>query len=387
MSLLDPRTVILMTSLLGGVMGLVLALLSRAMPQPVPGLRQWTQATGIAFVTALLFGLRGLIPQVLTIVLGNVLLLAAFFMYLAGTHRYFAIKMRWRLWLALSCCSLVLLTWYTYVEDSYRGRLIAVAGLISLIMGYHAWVLVREARVRHPVLSFGQRFTVFWLIALALIHALRWLHAVFFTQGNMHLLNPDLIQSVYAAFYTLEMLMLTVGLSLMASEHLRDQFKYHATHDSLTGVLNRRVVFEALDRELSRSARYQRPFSLLMMDLDHFKEVNDQHGHQMGDRALQHFAQSVQTTLRPNDVLGRFGGEEFIVILPETDALSAQVIAQRIREAVSQTGDSGLPGITVSIGATQWTCDHDDSADKLVARADHALYTAKAEGRNRVVLG
>ena len=122
--------------------------------------------------------------------------------------------------------------------------------------------------------------------------------------------------------------------------------------------------------------------ALLYLDLDHFKKVNDEWGHQMGDAVLKAFVHRLESTLRPHDVLGRFGGQEFLVVLPRTDGEAARATAQRIL-AVAARPDGHLPVCTTSIGLTLWTpADH--SVDELIQRADRALYAAKANGRNRV---
>jgi diguanylate cyclase (GGDEF)-like protein len=118
-------------------------------------------------------------------------------------------------------------------------------------------------------------------------------------------------------------------------------------------VFNRRAVFDAMDREWSRCKRYGRPLTLLILDLDHFKAVNDRHGHLVGDRVLQQFARNASQVLRPHDTLGPYGGEEFLVVMPETDAEAAITAAERIRLA-AQIGDPGLPAHTVSIGVAQF---------------------------------
>lgn len=383
MTLLDPRTVIMMASLLGGMMGLVLFLLNRTAPRTVPGLREWSLATAMTFVTAMLFGLRDTIPAWISVTLANAMLVGSFLMYLWGTSKYFGLIMRWRLWLSLGAVSVSVVAWFIHVEPNFRARLIAMVGLLALIKGWHAVVLYLNAGKRPGGATFGEKFTAFWLAALALVFSLRWVHAVLLPQEGVNLLAPNLVQSFYTSSYTIGLLMLTVGLALMSFEYLRFEFEHQATHDMLTGVANRRAIFEVLESEFARSVRYQHTFSVLMLDLDKFKQVNDQYGHQVGDQVLQRFTQSVAASIRPHDILGRTGGEEFLVVLPETGAHSAAVIAQRILEMVSRADAAHLPASTVSIGLTEWR-PNDHSADAMLERADKALYTAKDNGRNQV---
>ena len=158
-----------------------------------------------------------------------------------------------------------------------------------------------------------------------------------------------------------------------------------ALTDSLTGLHNRRYFLELLQAECKRSARHGNPLSLLMIDLDHFKRINDEFGHPMGDKALKAFAQTLRQAVRAEDLSGRLGGEEFGVILPETGLDQALVLAERIRLATAALrlpGQASKARITVSIGAAQMI-RRTESAEYLLKRADEMLYLAKNKGRNR----
>lgn len=161
-----------------------------------------------------------------------------------------------------------------------------------------------------------------------------------------------------------------------------------ATIDELTGALTRRAWRDRLQREIERSARYRRPVSILMFDLDHFKRVNDVHGHAAGDTVLKAFARLVQDSIRASDQFGRVGGEEFALLMPETRLASAAIVAERIRSAFAarpiEIGIGVSVPVTVSIGAAELRGSGETCPD-LMARADVALYRAKATGRDRVV--
>jgi len=162
-----------------------------------------------------------------------------------------------------------------------------------------------------------------------------------------------------------------------------------ATTDGLTGALSRRAFFAAVEQEAERSSRYGGKMSLMMIDLDHFKKVNDRHGHAAGDRALKLAAQAIRTGLRDIDALGRMGGEEFAVLLPQTTLAGAVEVAERLRKAVAAIAIPVDPQpmtvqLTVSIGVAERPDDETDF-DRVLSRADAALYRAKEEGRNRVV--
>lgn len=155
-----------------------------------------------------------------------------------------------------------------------------------------------------------------------------------------------------------------------------------ASMDKLTETLNRRALDAQLLAEMERAKRYQRPLTLLLMDIDLFKRVNDEHGHLTGDKVLISVTQQITKNLRTSDIWGRWGGEEFLVICPETDLEQARNVAQKVRKAIEKT-DFSLPhNITISIGLSPLS--QDMSPESLVAQADKALYQAKHEGRNRV---
>lgn len=159
-----------------------------------------------------------------------------------------------------------------------------------------------------------------------------------------------------------------------------------ATTDTLTGLPNRRYFIERMEQELERFHRYHKPVAVLMLDLDHFKLVNDRYGHAQGDAVLCHFAELVKDTLRKIDLVGRLGGEEFAILLPDTDAEGASLYAERLRQRVEespcQSEQASIP-FTVSIGLTLFL-EQDEGCDPPLARADAALYSAKEKGRNRV---
>ncbi|HIJ54745.1 MAG TPA: diguanylate cyclase [Deltaproteobacteria bacterium] len=159
--------------------------------------------------------------------------------------------------------------------------------------------------------------------------------------------------------------------------------------DPLTGVYNRRAYDKRIKEELQRFIRYGRPFSIIILDVDHFKSVNDLYGHAVGDLCLKEIINRVQPMLRESDFLARFGGEEFVVLLPETEQKGAGEAAEKLRQCIEKTeflhrGDK--VAITISLGVTQVISD-DQTSESLFTRVDQALYRAKNEGRNRVAYG
>ena len=184
-----------------------------------------------------------------------------------------------------------------------------------------------------------------------------------------------------------EWLATQAGIAL-ENARLHERVQRQATTDELTGLVNRRRFLEALENELERSRLFETPLSLVLADLDDFKRVNDDHGHLAGDRALQTFGDLLRAHVRKVDVAGRLGGEEFAVLLPETDADSAALVADRMRRALSESSLEVSPGsrilLTASFGIAQLAPGQ--ASEQLLSRADAALYDAKSAGKNRVSL-
>jgi len=159
-----------------------------------------------------------------------------------------------------------------------------------------------------------------------------------------------------------------------------------AISDSLTGLFNRRHFESALEREFGRAARYGSSLSCLMIDIDHFKNVNDENGHRTGDMVLRETAQIVKQTARDVDTVARWGGEEFVILLPQTGRKNGELFASRLLKVISEHVFLGMPGkgITVSIGIASTPHPSIDTGEKLINASDQALYEAKRKGRNRV---
>ena len=234
---------------------------------------------------------------------------------------------------------------------------------------------------------------------------LRLLPALVYTLGDVtldlghHALDsvPYMVQLLMLVFvnaigWVVSRQMITSRQSIFAMHQeelaLRKEMQALAVTDPLTEAFNRRYLDMALEREFSRAQRHARPLSVLMFDIDHFKRVNDTYGHQVGDRALQAFAGMILRAKREEDLLARFGGEEFVLVAPETDEAAVMVLAERLRqqcEAIQLELDGGLTcRFTVSIGAASVSPDESCCAD-LLQRADSAMYRAKQGGRNRVI--
>lgn len=177
--------------------------------------------------------------------------------------------------------------------------------------------------------------------------------------------------------------------SKRALERANEQLAKLSMTDRLTGLLNRGTWENLVDAEYERYRRYGQATSLVMFDIDHFKPVNDNYGHLAGDEVIRHTAQTARNNIRQSDSAGRYGGEEFGIILPETDAENARIICERIRESIEKSTvetSAGNITYTISMGIAQLT-DEPENYMQWMQKADEALYSAKESGRNKVVVG
>jgi diguanylate cyclase (GGDEF)-like protein len=375
MGLFDPRTVVLLASVMAALMSLVLFSLRRNFPSSIHGLGTWAASPLVLCFATLMGGLRGGLPDLLSIGIPNVLLFVGVYLAYLGSQRFLgqptAIP-RWSVFIALTAIPAY---WFTVVEPDFRARLLILSLPLGLLFALHAGLLYR-----HAARSFASQLLTGVMVAGTLLQIVRFI-LIGLMPEDRNAFNPASPQPLFLAAYVLIVLLMSVGLVLLATERLRAEFETLAAHDSLTNAYTRRYINEACQQELERSRRHGHVMALLLMDLDHFKAINDTYGHQQGDQVLVDFVTRVQALLRRPDQLGRFGGEEFVLLLPETPLDEALAVAERIRAIATQSRET--LHCSVSIGVTTNRLDN-DTLDSLLARADKALYRAKENGRNRV---
>lgn len=375
MSLIDPRTVILLGGIMSGVMSLVLYAVKRSYPASVKGVGQWSAALALVFVGAALAATNGRLPDVISITMGRLLISCGLYLAYVGTQRFFDVTPRVVPWMTLITGVAAAQAWFTFAEPNFHVRLVLANMLAGYLFAVHAYLVLRQG-----LSTLARSLTCGVLAVMSLIQLMRLVTSFIWPVGNT-IFETTPHHQIYVTSFVFCVLLLSISLVLLATERLRSELEHMATHDSLTNALTRRHINEACEKELERCRRHGRSMALLVMDMDHFKTVNDTHGHQAGDRVLINFVAHVKALLRSPDLLGRFGGEEFMLMLPETSLDEAVLVADRIREACFK--DTELHACTVSIGVTTNRHD-DDTVDSLLARADAAMYRAKAHGRNRV---
>jgi len=348
------------------------------------GVREWTQGNGIAALALVLIAARDLAPDILSFEVANGLLIITLGLIYAGFRRHLS--------LAVPTLSLVLggvlalggFAYFHYVFDSAALRILSVSI-------YHAAVsfaiVAAIPRTSDPYLRYPFVFTRVAALALGAANTLRG--ALFALQSAEPATSIDIAtwNLVFLAFGTLAFPALTLGAVMMANAQVRREAAYAADHDQLTDAWTRRAFISFAEQEHARAERRYNPLSLLVIDADHVKRINDTHGHALGDRVLRDIAMHTQEVIRDIDYCGRLGGAEFGVLLPDATYEKAMEVATRLRTVLDRAlplGASTVPvAYTVSIGVA--TLALGETLAGLMARADVALHAAKAKGRNQVV--
>ena len=375
MALIDPRTVILLAGAMCGLMSLVLYSLKHNYPASIKGLGEWSSALLILFLAGIVIAGQRVLPDVIGGVMSNFLLWSGVYLAYVGSQRFFGVRPRIVPWMALITAALLVSLWFNVFSPNYTVRLVLFTAMMGIFFAVHAWLIWKQ----RPI-TFAKVLTMMVLAGMSAIQVIR-LATASIDPSNAGILDTSPLQVSYVASFAFATLLFSIGTVLMATDRLRTELEYMATHDSLTNALTRRHMDEASRIELERCRRHGRSMAVLMMDLDHFKAVNDTYGHQAGDKVLINLVIKVNALLRPSDQLGRHGGEEFMLLLPETSLEDAVQVAERIRAVCAEPAQG--PACTVSIGVASALNDQ-DTVDALLARADAAMYRAKKKGRNRV---
>lgn len=317
-------------------------------------------------------------PFFFTSTLGNLFLFLGIAVQFAGSAAFFKINLNYSKWTLIAC---FVLLWNYWVVTHWMG---SYALSIQPIVLFSATLFASHARLlwENRSVHFSTRFTcASYVLEVILLLA----RSVSLAQGEtFDLLSPTLMQIIYIVGYTTTMLMSTVGLILVAMESLHFDLEYVATHDTLTGALQRRSFIERASHELERHRRYNAKSSLIMFDIDHFKRINDTFGHLKGDAVIRDVASKTVCELRIVDSLGRYGGEEFVVLLPDTSINEAAQVAERIRARLT-SGTPNLPAYTASFGVAAANLSY-QSVDDWLAIADGLLYESKQNGRDQVTI-
>jgi diguanylate cyclase (GGDEF)-like protein len=378
---LDPRTLIVASLLTAGLMGAVsLGFATLRGSSRVIG--SWGKAL-VLFAAGLLgLSLRGMIPDWISIALANTAIVGALVLAIRGLRVFLGSAPRDLMGAALVGGLFAYLLVFSVAAPSNVARSLAIGTAVCVIAVRTALLL----RAKAPAQSrLSCRFTefVFWAVALATLAL--GVGAGF--ERTEDVMRPDTLNAATFLAYAAFTMVATLGVMWMEIETLQAELVHSAHYDSLTGIYNRGTFLEEFEREVSRAGRAGGAFSLAIFDLDHFKLLNDRYGHPVGDQILRRFADVLRSGIRKHDTVGRYGGEEFALLMPQTGKDTALRVAERVRSALEARGvsvESRRIDVTVSCGIATYGVDGHDW-DTLLSAADTALYEAKDGGRNRIV--
>ena len=343
-------------------------------------------ASAVALFAAGFFflGYRDIFPDFITIILANLMIIVGSILYYEGTRRFLDHSTRFHPVSVIAIVvGFVLFLYFTYWNPSVNNRIICITAIQLLV----SILCVRE---------FSQNLHVSWRVsgfATALVFVIFGFYQLFRLLWTLSEESP--IQSFMSAgnvhafaFITLIILVsgTTFGYIWMANSRLEYNLTELATHDPLTGVFNRRGIDFLASQEIAKIERTETNLTFVMVDIDYFKKVNDQFGHSVGDMLLVEFAKLIRTHLRPYDIFGRLGGEEFLIIFTNTKYDLALTITERIRKEIEDHGfelASTKIQITASFGISNYVPEG-ATLDKLILFADQALFRSKQLGRNQV---
>ncbi|TRZ65814.1 MAG: sensor domain-containing diguanylate cyclase [Rhodocyclaceae bacterium] len=374
----DPRSLIVISGLLATVCTVVLFSLRQSFPRSIGGISQWAWALVLFVVSSALFAGRGLIPDWLSIVVANTVLFGGTLLMYLGLRDLAGQPARPQPYVIGLAVLMLAIAWFSTVLDHYGVRTLLAAGVNAVAFGACAMVALDVSPGK-----FGGRFTSAAFMVCVVVLVTRMFGVLYRFDATSSILEPSLVQQTYLTIYPLCLLAAILGFILMINERLRQTLEHLASHDSMTGAFLRPAFFDRLESEVARARRHDRPFALLMLDLDQFKRINDEHGHMAGDKVIVDFAQRITALLRQQDMLCRYGGEEFVLLLPETSLANGTLVAERIRRNVIEA-HQGVSPYTVSIGVVVADGKAANDANALLEAADGALYEAKRGGRNRV---
>lgn len=371
-----PLIIMITSCVMALAMSVVLLIIAKTYPKNIRGLKEWGLAVLVTALSLPFFIARGIIPDLLSIVLANLMLLVGFMLMNHGTRKFAGTKSTFsRTLLFLFVLTYVaLFAWFTYVQP-HVGMRVATLSLFTLLVILNHLILVLRELPR----TAGRSILVFSLAVLITSRVARLSGLILGYDQPTGVFDASTANIFFIALPSIMLPLGTISFVMLASERLRKDLEFSSRHDGLTQCLNKKAAIEELDREIARAKRYRNKLSIMLIDLDNFGDINNTYGHLEGDKVLVDFSKKTRASLRETDQLTRFGGDEFMAILPYTDRGHAELVANRLHEA----GKEGQPlAWSVSIGVSEWQ-DQDDSLTDLLTRADQALYKSKGLGRSQ----
>ena len=367
-------TVLLMLIIVCGSLTISVGWVTRRKTQD--GLGLWAAGLALNTVAIGLIVLRGIVPDFASIVVSNTAISSAYALFLMAVLQLQKRRIvRLLAWLP----PLVILATFPFLLTQPKVRLL-VMGVV--FCSQYVSVLLAASSRRFSIEGRGKYlFALAWVMMIVALGA-RTLVVAFGLVETADNVQNGSVQIVLFVVSLVSLIFASNGFLLMAKECSDEQVRLLARKDVLTEVWNRAHIEDLANQEIERFRRYGIPVSIIMIDIDHFKSVNDRFGHGIGDQVLRKFCVKVKESIRVSDVLGRWGGEEFLLLLPNCNLDSAIELAERIRANVQKERFVGVGELTASFGVADF--DTREGWDSWLNRADVALYRAKNDGRNRV---
>lgn len=360
-------------------LGLIWAYVTRSYPK-LEAARFWMASAFVGAGGAIAALTRLVFHSPLPLLAGATGVVLAACLAAMGIRRFYDRPVSWRETALITATTVGALAVFSYVYESVPLRMIAYSLGQSIPLGLTLKLLWTPPQGR---VNPGARLAGIVIVSIIGIYAARTIGNLL--GGDFSAVAGGQAHAVVVLVLMFLSMALNFGFLLMAMDRLRNEVADLALLDDLTGVANRRHLLQRLSEECARSMRSGEPFSLLVIDLDGFKTINDTHGHAAGDACLQHFTLMAQTRLRPGDMLARTGGDEFCVVLPSSNLQEGAAIARRVLDVCRRDAEACTGGdipIAVSIGVAQWDYSVGQYSDRLMAHADQALYAAKKNGKN-----
>ncbi len=378
--MISSAVILIISFFIALIMSGVLLIISRSYPKSIQGLTEWYWSVLLFALALPLYLFRGHIPDFISIVFANTLVLVCFMMMNMGTRKFSGDSPRYKLPAILIFIGVYVawFLWFTYMDPSINMRAAGLS-LFTLIVTMDQLILAGKKLTHSP----GRSMLMAALLGLIITRIIRLMSMLLGYEQPANILDTTPSQLIFLAAPAVMIPLATVSYIMLASEKLNRELEFMTLHDDLTGCLNKKAVMHELEREAIRANRYQHALSIMVIDIDDFKNINDVHGHLAGDKVLIDFTQKAKEAIRRIDLLGRFGGDEFVVVMPEISAQQAMLLADRLHEAAALSSPVSW---TVSIGVSEWR-GVGDTLDDLFARADQSLYASKLLGKNRSQVG
>lgn len=347
------------------------------------GGKSWGIGNLSLFIGFILIGLRGVIPDFFSIVFADTMLVnAAVFYYISISD---VAGRTYNLKLLLTALSLAFLIgiYFTYIQPDYSARMLALLALSFFIIS----LTIRQLlTIKEPELAGPVNITTVIMGGLDLLFLWRGFFEIINYSPDNSFLSSNMALGVIVSSAFVGATLLTISFVLLSNASNYLSVQRMAYEDSLTKTFSRRAIMDRLNSQLSLTNRTAIPFTIVLIDFDNLKVINDRFGHLAGDEALKKIASTIKASLRVHDSVGRMGGDEFAIVLSNTNLKGAEFVVQRLLKEIRELKYSFNEQVFVSMGGAQYDMD-DGKLDDLIGKADKNLYQVKGEGGNSYFLG